>query len=334
MKDLAKVADLIMEQCALVGASDAVLIVTDSNKLDIAKAIYSSAQNFTNKTKLVSMEPASLDGEEPPSHIAKAMQCADIIFALTTWSITHTCASKSAMQKGAKIISMPAVTAQLVKDYVPVDYGKLKELSNALAGILSDGKSVRIISAIGTDLTLNIAGRKGIAMYGICEPGRFINLPDGEALVSPVSADGILVVDGSMPPDSPTEWGIIGKIKTPIVLQIEAGKITSISGGKEAGVLKNVFAAFPDEAKAVAELGIGTNPLAKVIGNITVDEKALGTIHIAFGNSANIGGTNDVPIHLDAVITSPTVWVDNLCILYDGILCFDHADRSRGNLRG
>lgn len=321
MKDLAKVADLIMEQCARVGASDAVLIVTDSNKLDIAKAFHSSAQNFTDNAKLVSMTPASLDGEEPPSHIAEAMQHADIIFALTTWSITHTSASKSAMQKGAKVISMPAVTAQLVKDYVPVDYGKLKELSNALAGILSDGKSVRITSAIGTDLTLNIAGRKGIAMYGACERGGFINLPDGEALISPVNADGTLVVDGSMPPDSPTEWGIIGKIKTPIILQIKGGKITSISGGKEAVVLKKVLAAFPETAKVIAELGVGTNPIAKVIGNITVDEKALGTIHIAFGNSANIGGTNDVPIHLDAVITSSTVFIDDTCILQEGVLC-------------
>lgn len=326
MNDLAKVADLIMEQCAQVVANETVLIVADSNKLDIGKVFHSSAQKFTNKAKLVSMEPTSLDGEEPPSHIAKAMQHADIIFALTTWSITHTRASKSAMQNSTKVISMPAVTADLVKDYVPINYEKLKKLSKTLAGILSSGKGVRITSASGTDLTLNITGREGIAMYGVCEPGAFINLPDGEALTSPVSADGTLVVDGSMPPDSPTKWGVIGKVSTPIILEIKDGKIIKISGGKEAGVLKKLFLDYPIEAKEIAEFGIGTNPLAKVIGNVTVDEKALGTIHIAFGNSANIGGTNDVPIHLDAVITSPTVWVDDICILQEGILCSDLAN--------
>jgi len=40
------------------------------------------------------------------------------------------------------------------------------------------------------------------------------------------------------------------------------------------------------------------------------DEKVAGTVHLALGNSASFGGEVDVPIHLDGVITNPTVVVD------------------------
>ena len=113
---------------------------------------------------------------------------------------------------------------------------------------------------------------------------------------------------------------MIGKVTTPITVVIKKGKILSITGGKEAAVLKAVLDDYPETARLVAELGIGTNPLASVIGNVTVDEKALGTVHVAFGNSASIGGTNEVRIHLDAVVLSPTLWLDGFLIMKDGNL--------------
>ena len=60
----------------------------------------------------------------------------------------------------------------------------------------------------------------------------------------------------------------------------------------------------------MAELGIGTNEEAIVTGNILEDEKILGTAHVAFGASAAIGGTVQVPVHLDCVVLEPTVEVD------------------------
>ena len=40
------------------------------------------------------------------------------------------------------------------------------------------------------------------------------------------------------------------------------------------------------------------------------DEKLLGTAHVAFGASAAIGGTVQVPVHLDCVVMKPMVSVD------------------------
>ena len=48
------------------------------------------------------------------------------------------------------------------------------------------------------------------------------------------------------------------------------------------------------------------------------DEKILGTVHIAFGASAAIGGTVSVPIHLDVVVLDANLEVDGRQVLEAG----------------
>ena len=66
-----------------------------------------------------------------------------------------------------------------------------------------------------------------------------------------------------------------------------------------------LLTAHGDDGTNIAELGIGTNEKAKLTGNILEDEKILGTVHVAFGASAAIGGTVQVPVHLDCVVMKP-----------------------------
>ena len=70
----------------------------------------------------------------------------------------------------------------------------------------------------------------------------------------------------------------------------------------------------------VAELGIGTNEKAILSGEILEDEKLLGTVHVAFGASAAIGGTVQVPVHLDCLVMKPDVAVDDEPVVRDGAL--------------
>ena len=63
---------------------------------------------------------------------------------------------------------------------------------------------------------------------------------------------------------------------------------------------------------------MGTNERAKLTGNILEDEKMLGTVHVAFGASAGIGGTVSVPIHLDVVVTDATLTIGDTTVLDAG----------------
>jgi leucyl aminopeptidase (aminopeptidase T) len=77
----------------------------------------------------------------------------------------------------------------------------------------------------------------------------------------------------------------------------------------------------------LAELGIGTNDRATLTGNVLEDEKILGTVHVAFGASAGIGGTVSVPIHLDAVVARASFTIDGVAILEAGGLVVDVLGR-------
>jgi leucyl aminopeptidase (aminopeptidase T) len=58
-----------------------------------------------------------------------------------------------------------------------------------------------------------------------------------------------------------------------------------------------------------------TNEKARITGVILEDEKALGTIHLAFGDNSTFGGTVKAGVHIDTVIHGPTVYLDDLQIL-------------------
>ena len=75
-----------------------------------------------------------------------------------------------------------------------------------------------------------------------------------------------------------------------------------------------------EHGRSIAELGIGTNPAARLTGNILEDEKAMGTIHLAFGTSAGIGGVNRSTVHIDGLVLRPSVWLDGRALMEDGTL--------------
>ena len=161
---------------------------------------------------------------------------------------------------------------------------------------------------------MSLKGRDAIPDAGeLGGRGAFGNLPCGEGFIAPVegSAEGALVVDGSI--------AAIGLLDEPVTFRVRAGHLVEATGEAGAAFLKILDGAGP-EGTNVAELGIGTNEKATLTGNVIEDEKLLGSAHVAFGASAAIGGTVQVPIHLDCVVLSPTVELDGQAILRDGEL--------------
>jgi leucyl aminopeptidase (aminopeptidase T) len=71
-------------------------------------------------------------------------------------------------------------------------------------------------------------------------------------------------------------------------------------------------------ATNLAEMGIGTNPEATIIGNLLQDEKVMGTCHFAFGDNMSYGGKTSSEIHWDAIIKRPTIRFDEKVIMEEG----------------
>lgn len=204
----------------------------------------------------------------------------------------------------------------ILENELSADYHAIADLTLALVDWLAGRSSVHITTPPGTDLQLSVAGRVWQTDTGLIRgQGVFGNLPAGEAYVAPVedSAEGVLVVDKSLP-GSP--------LSEPVRLVFEKGRVIHIEGGAGAAHLQQVIAEAerkPDGewSRVIGELGIGTNPRARLQGNLMTDEKVMGTIHVAIGRNTIMGGQNPAPIHEDAVVGQPTMRVDGE-LLIDG----------------
>jgi leucyl aminopeptidase (aminopeptidase T) len=249
---------------------------------------------------------------EPPRPVAAAMAAADVVLAPTIQSLSHTAARKAASDAGVRIATLPGVTEEMLARLMNGDLDEMRRRGWAIVNVLNRGARVRITDPNGSDLTFSIEGREGIVDAGeLSAKGAFGNLPCGEGFIAPVegTAEGTLVVDGSI--------AAIGLVESPVQLTIEGGHLVGATGDEGAQLMELLTPHGPDGTN-VAELGIGTNEEAILTGNILEDEKIFGTAHVAFGASAGIGGTVQVPVHLDVVVKEPTVEIDGEAILGGG----------------
>jgi aminopeptidase len=69
----------------------------------------------------------------------------------------------------------------------------------------------------------------------------------------------------------------------------------------------------------ITELGIGVNPgVVEPVGNISLDEKIGGSVHIAVGMNDRFGGKNKSNLHQDFVILKSTIWFDGKVMIENG----------------
>jgi len=315
---LAQAARNVVEHCLGIQVREVVSIVTDSadsDRIEIARAFLEEVQAKGAEVILAEMLPRKNSGEEPPGPIAQLMTASNVVLCPTTKSLSHTQARRNASARGARIASLPGITKEMVVRCLTADYGSIGVLTKRVAEKLSRGSTFKVESELGTSLVLERRGRAVGADTGLLtQPGDFGNLPAGEAFFAPIegTANGKIVFDGSV--------ADLGKLTEPIELQVEHGIARIVSTSAASQELERSLSAHGPDAYNIAELGVGTNDRAIVSGYILEDEKVLSTVHIALGNNAGMGGTVNVPIHLDGLIRSATLYVDGELVLDKGTL--------------
>ena len=319
MKKLTKLdsaSAIAIRDCMGTKKNEKILVITDEIKREIGLSLHENALRLGYNSLLVEMKSGKINGEEPSDEIAELMQKFDVVLCPTAKSLTHTDARRNASAKGVRIATFPGITKEVMIRGMNADYKSISKRTIRLKEILETGKEIHVTAPAGTDISFSIAGRKAYASKGLFHAsGESGNLPTGEAFLAPVegSSNGVFVVDGSM--------AGLGLIKsTNLKIEVEKGFATKISGGTIAKKLKVILDKVGKDARNIAEFGIGTNDSAKLSGVLLEDEKVMGTIHIALGDNVSMGGSVNVPIHLDGVVKKPTVWMDNKLLMKDGKL--------------
>ncbi|HVL64421.1 MAG TPA: aminopeptidase [Actinomycetota bacterium] len=152
------------------------------------------------------------------------------------------------------------------------------------------GRREMHITGEGTDLYLDVSDRRWIP----CDGGE--NFPDGEIFTGPVET----ATRGHITFSYPAIYG--GNVVEGIRLTFTDGRVTDASANKNEEFLITTLDA-DEGGRVIGEAGIGTNyGITDFSGEILLDEKIGGTVHLALGASyPETGGTNESAIHWDMV---------------------------------
>ncbi|MEA5019758.1 MAG: aminopeptidase [Gordonibacter sp.] len=314
--DIEERAKIIIETNLALKPNETLLVVTDDATSDVGSLFYAAARSLNRCALLMQMPEGHVAGEEPPAAVAAAMRAVDVALCPTAKSITHTNARIEAAKAGTRVVTMPGVTMDMLRAGAAcANYGEVEKITHALTQRFTEAQTARLEKG-GHILTLDLAGRNGVASPGVYrEPGASGNFPSGEAYLAPVEdgTNGTVIIDGSMVG--------IGLLAHPLVVTIERGRIVNIEGADKNGSFAEQLSILFDRAEngTIAELGIGTNECAKLCGIILEDEKIYGSVHVAFGTNTSFGGITKADCHLDGIVLAPTLYLDDECVIRDGI---------------
>jgi len=311
---LDRAVNTLIRDCLDLSPSEEMLVICNPITEELGALVRINAQGEGGEATLAVISERESHAAEPPRAVAAAMLAVDVVVAPTIQSISHTEARRAATEAGVRVASMPGVTGEMLARVMAADLRLLRKRGASVGRALGAGAEARITCAHGSDLRLGLEDRTAIVDAGALNMrGAFGNIPCGEAFIAPLegTAEGTLVVDGSI--------AGIGRVSGPVELTVRDGHLTEATGSDGAQLL-GLLSEHGADGTNVAELGIGTNESATLTGNILEDEKILGTAHVAFGASAAIGGTVQVPVHLDCVVLRPTVEIDGSTIVRAGEL--------------
>ena len=223
-------------------------------------------------------------------------------------------------QRNMRFASTTSLGSIETKDFrsliktINLNYLEIQKNHKAVKLIIEKGTELHVRTNAGTDLHMKIDYRRVHSADGnYTKPGSGGNIPAGEVYFPPKkeSVNGKVIIDGS----SRNRDGTI-IIKNPITLIIKNSNLIKIEGDKEAKLLEETLSwaernsKYPWGIRKICEFGIGLNPKAKIIGSTIVDEKTLGTAHIALGSNNWFGGSIFAMTHLDQVFRNPRITVD------------------------
>lgn len=307
-----KFAEVAVTKMALAKSGESLLIVADTKtnqEATFACAAAGLAAGIDTYTLILPwMEPT--DTRDLGKVAAGAIQGADVILGLCETMFVEKDATEKARAKGTRVAAttLAGMEEFALAGILEVDYDLMIQTAEKARGIWENSKNCRVTSALGTDISFKMEGRPVLIGDGLAtEPGEADFFPGVSIANAPVesSINGIVVIDGNIPPGQ--------LVEEPVRCFLEQGIITRIEGGRDAELLRAYFDKSGDPiARHLCHFTLGLNPCAKTTGNVHQDEHVLGAVTFGFGSQdPDFKGTvPDCSVHCDVVLTSVTITLD------------------------
>src|SRR5918996_192346 len=172
MDDLDRAVRAVVRECLVVKEGEEALIVCNPATQSIGERLRAEAADAGADAVLAVIAERPSHGAEPPRTVAEAMAAADVVMAPTVQSLSHTAARKGATDGGARCATLPGVTEQMLARVMSADMEGLRRKGEAVAEALDRASEARISDDNGTNLRLDLSGRKAILDAGDLGAGR------------------------------------------------------------------------------------------------------------------------------------------------------------------
>ena len=266
----------------------------------------------------------AIGGLEP---VVAALAAASFVADCTVEGLLHAPELGAILAGGARILMVSNEHPEILERLVPDP--ALKPRVDEGAALLAQASQMRVTSAAGTDLTVDVSEAPAASSWGCTNgPGTVAHWPGGLCLCFPPTGtvNGTLVLD-----TGDVNLTFKRYLESPVRLDIADDYVTRISGdGLDAELMSSYMEAWDDpEAYAVSHLGWGMNPAARWDALTMYDRTQFnGTELRAFaGNFLYSTGANETAGrntlgHFDLPMRNCTVTLDGAPVVSAGTVVF------------
>ena len=320
--EVAKAAFSLVRDIMLVKPGETVVITADTaTDMRVVDAVMKAAYAIQAVPVLVQHPMQKQAFIQPPQPVAAAVEGCDVWIDFAYNTTQHSPAYRAALDRGVRNTCLCGMDVEMLVNTIgKVDVDTVIAFGEYLVQVIDQADEIIIRSPGGTDLKaykkkrfVKHSGQKAL------EKGCSVMLC-GQVTVCPIeeTIEGTLVFDGALFP--PAEIGIL---QDRVVLTLEKGRITNISGGKQAALFRDWMASWNDENMyRLAHYSWGFNPgVVKASGRIVEDERIFGTIEMGFGSQGKTlkGAFWNAASHTDGIVLAPTILFDGKVFEKDGV---------------
>jgi 2,5-dihydroxypyridine 5,6-dioxygenase len=259
------------------------------------------------------------------SPVVKALGASTMVADLTVEGILHAPDLPAILQAGARCLYISNDHPEILERCKPDR--ALRDKVIVGSELLRNAKHMRVKSAAGTDLSIEVAGSRAGGNWGVCEePGSLAHWPGGLIACFPRrnSVNGILVLDAG-------DINLTFKkyIDSAVTFRIENDYVKSIEGkGYDAEMMRAYYAAWNEsDAYAVSHVGWGMNPGARWDsftmydkGDTNGTEQRAYAGNFLYSTGANLFAQRETICHFDLPVRNCTITVDDVTVVQDGQL--------------
>lgn len=249
------------------------------------------------------------------SQVVAALAGVDLIVDTTVEGLLHAPERPALLAGGARIFMIGNETPEVFERLRPA--ARLHQLCLDGAGMITRARTMRVTSAAGTDLRVNLELAIGRGSAGVAEkPGSFGYWPAGLCITHPAagSVSGRLVFAAG-------DANLTFKryFEAPVSLTLENDYVTAIEGDNlDAELMRSYFKAFGQDAYAVSHVGWGMNPAARWDALAMYDKADVNGIELRafagnflFSTGANEAANRFTDGHFDLPMRNCTVQLDD-----------------------